>query len=86
MRRMKRAINKIIQQTEEGEIEWQESASGRAFISEIAGEKVKIYENGLISVNSWKQKTEEGVDLYKTIREMNRPEFVDEFIDSILNS
>ena len=89
MRKIEKVINRLIEKTDDHELHWERPTSG-CFEAEIKGKNVRIYQNGTISVDNdegnWKQRTESGVELYKAARAEARPEWVDSFINKVLNS
>lgn len=84
MRKIEKVVEKLVQRTEDGEIDWGQPNSTGHFEAEIEDKPVRIYQNGTISIDGWKHRSKLGVELYKSARKTNRPEFVDKFIDSVL--
>ena len=86
MRKIEKVVEKLISQTKSGEIDWYSLEwSEKGYVSEIEGEDVRVYRSGQMSVGGWKHQSEKVLRLYKTIRAESRPDFVEDFFESVLN-
>lgn len=84
MHKIERAIEELIQGTENQDIHWDRPNNTGHFKAEVEGQTLRIYQNGTLSIENWKHQSELCVELYKSVRMQQLPQFVDEFIDSIL--
>jgi hypothetical protein len=88
--RIDAALCEIKRRTRNGEIQWGDPGHiGFYYEAEVEGRMVRVHDNGKVVIASvdgngqWKYESKAVKDLYKTIREVRRPDWVDEWAEGV---